>query len=310
METGRFHTPVLLGEALALLAPVPGGTYVDATLGGGGHARAILQQSAPDGRCIGIDADADALNEASRELGGFGTRFLPVHGNFGMLDAILRRCSVREADGILFDLGVSSHQLDEPERGFSFRADEPLDMRMDRTQALNAEQILNTMSADQLASLIRRFGEERQARRIARLLTEERSRRPLRTTGDLAAVVRRAVGPRSAVKSLARVFQAVRIEVNRELDRLAAGLDQSLEVLRPGGRIVVISYHSLEDRIVKDMFREASRSTRPSGTALLPDVAVKPRLRVLTRKPVTASASEERSNPRSRSAKLRAAEKI
>lgn len=310
METGRYHTPVLLEEALALLAPASGGTFVDATLGGGGHARAILERSGPDGRCIGIDADADALNEASRHLGGFGNRFMPVHGNFGMLDDVLRRCSVEKADGILFDLGVSSHQLDAPGRGFSFRTDEPLDMRMDRTQALNAEQILNSMSADELASLIRRFGEERQARRIARHLTEERSRRPLRTTGDLADVVRRAVGPRSAVKSLARVFQAVRIEVNRELERLAAGLDQALEVLRPGGRIVVISYHSLEDRIVKDMFREASRSTRPSGTTLLPDVEIQPRLRVLTRKPLTPSTSEERSNPRSRSAKLRAAEKV
>lgn len=310
MESGRYHTPVLLEEALALLAPASGGTFVDATLGGGGHARAILERSAPDGRCIGIDADEDALKEASGQLAEFGARLTAVHGNFGMLADLLRRCSVREVDGILFDLGVSSHQLDEPARGFSFRSDEPLDMRMDRTQTVDAEKILNTMSADELASLIQRFGEERQARRIARFLTEERARRPLKTTGDLAAIVRRAVGPRSATKSLARVFQAIRIEVNRELDHLASGLDQALSVLRPGGRIVVISYHSLEDRIVKDLFREASRSTRPSGTNLLPDVPVRPRLRILTRKPVTPSTSEERSNPRSRSAKLRAAEKV
>ncbi|MBI4418435.1 MAG: 16S rRNA (cytosine(1402)-N(4))-methyltransferase RsmH [Ignavibacteriales bacterium] len=310
METNRFHTPVLLEESLSLLRPVPGGTYVDATVGGGGHAAAVLDKSLPGGRCIGIDTDREAIAEATTRLASYGNRFVPVLANFGTLDSVLARLSVSEVDGILFDLGVSSHQLDEPSRGFSFRADEPLDMRMDRTQTLHAAEVVNTYTVQELTEVIRRFGEERYAKRVAASIVRSRSKRPLETTGDLASAITQTLGHAAGIKSLARVFQAIRIEVNRELEQLTNGLEHAIRLTRPGGRIVLISYHSLEDRIVKNVFREASRATRPSGTSLLPDVPIRPRVRVLTRKPVEASPFEVRANARARSAKLRAAEKL
>jgi 16S rRNA (cytosine1402-N4)-methyltransferase len=310
LETSRFHTPVLLEEALALLAPVPGGTYVDATLGGGGHARAILERTSPSGRCIGFDVDADALTEASRRLSPAGSRFVAVHANFSALEAELARLSVERIDGILFDLGVSSHQLDEPSRGFSFRSDEPLDMRMDRRRHLDAAQVVNTYDLGDLAGILRRFGEERHAGRVARSIVQHRARHRLTTTGELASVVKQALGRAAGIKSLARVFQAIRIEVNNELESLAGALEQAVRLTRGGGRIVVISYHSLEDRIVKDAFREASRTTRRPATALLPDTPVQPLVRILTRKPVGASPEEVKLNPRARSAKMRAVERL
>jgi 16S rRNA (cytosine1402-N4)-methyltransferase len=310
LETKRFHTPVLLEESLLFLRPTTGGTYIDATVGGGGHAAAVLDKSLPGGRCIGIDADTEAIAEATTRLASYGNRFIPVLANFGTLDSVLARLSVSDVDGILFDLGVSSHQLDEPSRGFSFRADEPLDMRMDRTQTLHAAEVVNTYTAQELTEVIRRFGEERYAKRIAASIVRSRSKRPLETTGDLASAITQTLGRAAGIKSLARVFQAIRIEVNRELEQLTNGLEHAIRLTRSGGRIVVISYHSLEDRIVKNVFREASRTTRPSGTSLLPDVPIRPRVRVLTRKPVVASPSEVRANARARSAKLRAAEKL
>lgn len=301
---------MLLEEALALLAPVPGGTFVDATLGGGGHARAILERTSPSGRCIGFDADAEALAEASRRLRPAGERFVAVHANFNALEAELARLSVERIDGILFDLGVSSHQLDEPTRGFSFRFDEPLDMRMDRRQHLDAAQVVNTYDLGELAQILRRFGEERYAGRIARSIVQHRARHRFTTTGDLASVIKRALGKAAGVKSLARVFQAIRIEVNNELESLTEALEQAIQLTRGGGRIVVISYHSLEDRIVKEAFREASRTTRRHATGLLPDTPVRPLVRILTRKPVGASPQEVKRNPRARSAKMRAVERL
>jgi len=289
---------------------MPGKTIVDATLGGGGHAQAILERMGDSGLCLGIDADSDALASASKRLNQFGSRFVPVHDNFGNLRSVLSQRSVDALDGILFDLGMSSHQLDDPSRGFTFRANDILDMRMDRRQDLDAAQVVNTYGLKELEEIFRTFGEEKHARRIASRIVERRQRSAVKSTGEIASVVESVVGTRFAVKSLARVFQALRIEVNRELDRLQEGLRQALDVIRIGGRIVVISYHSLEDRIVKDCFRDAARSVVPSGLKPVPDRLVKPRARILTKKPVEPSAAEIRMNPRARSAKLRAAEKL
>jgi 16S rRNA (cytosine1402-N4)-methyltransferase len=310
LPTVLFHTPVLLHETLFFLAPRPGGNYVDATLGGGGHANAILGKLGSSGSCLGIDADAEALAAASEHLARFGSRFIPVHGNFSDLRNILSRERISSIAGIVFDLGVSSHQLDDASRGFSFRGDEALDMRMDRRQSLRGSDVVNSYSEETLAEIIRTFGEERFARKIAGRIVAHRTRHVIATTGELAEIVTSAVGDRHAVKSLARVFQAIRIAVNRELEGLTAGLTQTLEALEPGGRIVVISYHSLEDRIVKTFFREASRSVERSPSKLLPDKPVAPKLRVLTAKPVGPGKTEVEQNPRSRSAKLRAAERL
>lgn len=310
MSAAPFHTPVLLHEALSYLAPVPGKTIVDATLGGGGHAEAILERIGENGRCFGIDADADALTAACTRLQQFGNRFIPVHDNFGNLRTVLSQHSVSVVDGVLFDLGVSSHQLDDPSRGFSFRVDDILDMRMDRRKDLHAGQIVNTYGLKELEQIFRNYGEEKHAGRIASRLVEQRHRNAIETTGDLASIVEAVVGVRFAVKSLARVFQALRIEVNGELDQLRQGLEQAVRVVQSGGRIVVISYHSLEDRIVKDCFRDAARSVVPSGLKPVPDTIIEPTVKILTKKPVEASAEEIQRNTRARSAKLRAVEKI
>ncbi len=310
MSSTLFHTPVLLHEALSFLDPLPGKTIVDATLGGGGHAQAILERLGDNGLCIGIDADSNALASATHRLTRFGGRFIPVHDNFGNLVSVLSQYSVDLIDGILFDLGVSSHQLDDPSRGFTFRANDTLDMRMDQRQELHAAQVVNTYALKELEEILRTFGEEKHARRIALRIIERRQRNAIETTGELASTVESVVGTRFAVKSLARVFQALRIEVNGELDRLRQSLQQALDVVRTRGRIVVISYHSLEDRIAKDCFRDAARSVVPSGVKPIPDTFIKPRVKILTKKPVEASVAEIRVNPRARSAKLRAAEKL
>lgn len=289
---------------------MPGETIVDATLGGGGHTQAILEKLGDNGRCIGIDADVDALVSASERLKQFGGRFVQIHDNFGNLRSVLSQCSVEAIDGILFDLGVSSHQLDDASRGFTFRASDTLDMRMDRRQDLHAAQVVNTYAVKELEEIFRNYGEEKLAKRIASRIVERRQRIAVETTGDLASIVESVTGSRFAVKSLARIFQALRIEVNGELDRLRQGLQQALDVVRTGGRIVVISYHSLEDRIVKDCFREAARSVVRSGLKPVPDTPINPRIAILTKKPVEASATELGMNPRARSAKLRAAEKL
>jgi 16S rRNA (cytosine1402-N4)-methyltransferase len=287
---------------------MPGETIIDATLGGGGHAQAILEKLGDTGCCLCFDADADALTFASDRLKKFGHRFVPIHDNFGNLRSVLSQRSVDMVDGILFDLGVSSHQLDDASRGFTFRASDTLDMRMDRRQEIHAGQVVNTYAVKELEEVFRKYGEEKFARRIATRIVERRRRAAIETTGDLASLVESVTGTRFSVKSLARIFQALRIEVNGELDRLQQGLEQALGVVRTGGRIVVISYHSLEDRIVKDCFREAARTVLRSGLKPVPDTQIKPRVSILTKKPMEAGATEIRMNPRARSAKLRAVE--
>ncbi len=304
MMPGSYHEPVLLHEALQFLLTDPAGTYLDATTGGGGHAAALARLLTSGGRIVGLDTDADALEAARTALAGATVDLRQT--NFRELRAVLAELRVECLTGALFDLGVSSHQLDDPGRGFSFRADEPLDMRMDRRQALSAGDVVNTYEERRLADLLFQFGEERRSRAIARTIVRSR---PIDTTGALRDAVAGVTGGGPAlVKSLARVFQAVRIEVNGELAALDRALRAATDLLAPGGRLVVISYHSLEDRIVKEWFRGESRAVAldPSPAAAMSI----PRLRTLTRKPVTPGTEELRRNPRARSAKLRAAERL
>ncbi|GAB4337625.1 MAG: 16S rRNA (cytosine(1402)-N(4))-methyltransferase RsmH [Candidatus Abyssubacteria bacterium] len=305
------HKPVLAEEAVELLACRPGSVVVDATVGGGGHAERILRLIGETGRLIGIDGDERAIDLSRRRIGMHPAVTL-VHDNFRNLREIVDRLGVEGLDGVLFDLGLSSLQIEDSQRGFSFTREGPLDMRMDRRQRMTAADIVNTYSESQLAEVIKKYGEEPQARRIARALVRERSRRPIETTARLADIVRRCVatGPRARIDPVTRTFQAIRIEVNSELDNLAEALNEGIALLRQGGRICVISFHSLEDRIVKQTYVRAAR-----GCVCPPEFPQcvcgrKPMLSVLTPKPIRPSSEEVTRNPRSRSARLRAAEKV
>ncbi len=301
-----YHVPALLHEAVEFLISDPGGIFVDGTVGGGGHAEEICRRLTETGRLLCFDADADAIRHASERLAPAGSRVGFVHANVRFLRSELGSLGIRRIDGLLLDLGVSSFQIDEGPKGFSFRTDDPLDMRMDRRQSLTAQTVVNEYPEPDLADLIRQLGEERHAGRIAGRIV---SARPLETTGALAAAVRLAVGDRFLSKSLARVFQAIRIAVNDELSSLKQALADAVGILNPGGRIVVISYHSLEDRIVKEFFRAEAAETIPSGHKYIPDTRREPRLRLITRKPVRPGPEESARNPRVRSAKLRVAER-
>jgi len=295
------HEPVLYNEALAWLDPKPGGRYCDATLGLAGHARAVLERSAPDGRLIGIDRDPSALELARTELQPFGDRVTLVHARFSQARDVLERLNMIPVDGFLVDLGVSSPQLDRPERGFSFRHDGPLDMRMDPTSGESAADLLHRVGEAELAQIIRDYGEERHAARVARAIVEARRAGPVDTTAKLAAVVARAVPGREPGKNPAtRTFQALRIAVNEELDEIDRFLTVAADCLRPGGRLCVIAFHSLEDRIVKRRFR--TLAGRDGGGPAV--------LKILTKHVVVAEQPERLRNPRSRSAKLRAAERL
>lgn len=290
-----------------MLGARPGGTYVDATLGGGGHALEILRQSAPAGRLIGFDRDPQALAAAGRMLAGEAGRVRLVRDNFSGLGRHLSDSAGR-IDGILFDLGVSSPQIDRAGRGFSFMADGPLDMRMGDT-GRTAAAVVNEYSPGQLAEIFRNYGEEREAVRIARAIARQRANDPITTTGRLAAIVR-ATRPAMPAKTLARIFQAIRIEVNDELGALSQALEQAHGLLAHRGRIVAISYHSLEDRIVKEFFRcKAAACTCPPDLPVCVCGRLAGTLAILTPRPVTPDEREQRENPRSRSAKLRAAER-
>lgn len=314
---GFHHIPVLLQETLQALDPKPGGTYLDCTVGGGGHSYEILRRTAPDGRLIGIDQDREALRSAGERLKEFGDRVRLVHGNFGDLAEILRKDEVLREDlikgsaaGALFDLGVSSYQLDEGERGFSYHQDAPLDMRMDPDRGRPASDLIKDLSEAELAGIIREYGEERWASRIAQFIVR---RRPIRTTGELVEAVKAAIpaaARRTGPHPARRTFQAIRIAVNDELGALERGLRAAVDILNPGGRIAVITFHSLEDRIVKRIFAEMARGCQcPPGTPVCV-CGGEPLLALINRKPVVASEEELEQNPRSRSAKLRAAERL
>lgn len=300
----------MLHEVIEYLVTTRDGIYVDGTLGGGGHAEKICERLSSNGVLIGIDADADAHREAQERLKHFRSSIQLVHDNTSHIGTILRSKQISTIHGLLLDLGVSSFQLDEAAKGFSFRGDERLDMRMDRRQTLNAFSVVNTYDEEELANVIYRYGEERLSRSIARTIVRQREERPIATTGELARIVERSVGGKHAVKSLARVFQSIRIEVNNELERLRSILSDSLAFLAVGGRIVVISYHSLEDRIVKNFFNDRAATSIPSGNIYQPDTPRHPDIRIITKKPITASDEEQERNPRSRSAKMRVAERM
>jgi len=302
-----FHESVLREEVLRFLLTDRSGTYVDGTLGGGGHAEGICRALGEHGRLIGFDRDAEAIDAARERLRPFGGAVTLVRENFADMGSVLGAMGVRSVAGILLDLGISSHQVDTPGRGFSFRPGGALDMRMDTREAVSARDVVNTYGEERLAAILREYGEERAARRIARAIVMAR---PLATAGDLAGVVRECVGERFLTKSLARVFQAIRIEVNGELGHLRRVLAGVPDLLARGGRCVVISYHSLEDRVVKECFRAEAADRIPSAHRLVPDQQRTPRLALLTRKPVGASDEETARNTRARSAKLRAAERM
>jgi 16S rRNA (cytosine1402-N4)-methyltransferase len=285
------HIPVLKNEIIQYLDPKPGGRFIDATLGAGGHTREILERTGPDGRVLAIDQDESALSNAKAMLESFGSRVVFVHSNFRTVGQIAEEHGFLDCDGVLADIGISSMMVDDPSRGFSFMREGPLDMRMDRTQTLTAADVVNTYSEKEIADIIYRFGEERRSRPIARSIV--RSRPLEQTTALVRAIERVSGGPRyGQIHPATRTFQGLRIYVNDELQSLEGFLDSSMATVRSGGRVVVISFHSLEDRIVKQKFRASAVPGR-----------------VLTKKIVTATDEEVRSNPRARSAKLRAWEK-
>lgn len=295
-------------EVLEWLQPKPGGIYLDGTLGGAGHAKLVLE-AAPDIRLIGLDRDPAALAKAETVLKSYGHQVSLHHRTFDQAGEVLQSLGVEALDGMLLDLGVSSHQLDTPERGFSFRHDAPLDMRMNPTVGETAADIVNQWEEQELSKIFFQYGEERYARRIARRIVERRQEEPLTRTGEFAELIRDAVpgGRRpSRIHPATRVFQALRIQVNQELEQVETGVARAIDLLRPGGRLVVISFHSLEDRIVKNLFREQAK-----GCICPPRLPVcqcnhRPKVKILTRKGVRATEAELEMNVRSRSAVLRA----
>lgn len=293
----EFHRPVMVAELLEVLAILPGQVVVDATVGGGGHAEAVLEAMEGRGKLIGIDCDLEAIAAARTRLSRFGNAVSLIHGKFSELDTLLDRVRIQKADRIYFDLGVSSHQLEKPERGFSFLRDAPLDMRMDQTRGETAAELLNRLSETELSEIFFRYGEERHGRRVAREIVRRRKKgEDLGRTRVLAKLAEAVVGRRGArVHPATRIFQALRIAVNHELEELLESLGSSLARLASAGRMAVISYHSLEDRMVKNFFREK----HAAGA-----------LKILTKKPIRPSQEEIKSNIRSRSAKLRGAEKV
>jgi 16S rRNA (cytosine1402-N4)-methyltransferase len=304
-----MHKSVLLQEIITALQPHAGSIYLDGTVGGGGHATALLEASMPDGQLFGLDRDQSALELARDQLAQFGHRVHLFHANFDQLVQVANKHKIPRADGIVLDLGVSSMHLDQPERGFSFQTDGPLDMRMDPSQGQTAADLLNSLPEDELANLIYRYGEERHSRRIARAIIRAR---PIRRTIELAQVVARASrsgrSDRTKIHPATRTFQALRIAVNDELGALERALPQALECLKPGGRLAVISFHSLEDRIVKQYFRQEAQDCICPPEQPVCTCRHKATIDIITKRPITPSLDEIDANPRARSAKLRVVE--
>lgn len=307
------HVPVLLEECIDGLNINPDGIYVDGTLGGAGHSSEICKRLSPNGMLIGIDRDEEALRVSSKRLERFDCKKAFVHGNYSDIKNILRELDIEEIDGALLDLGVSSYQLDNPERGFSYMNDAALDMRMDRSEGMTAYDIVNEYSKDELYRIIKSYGEERWASRIADFIVKARREKPIETTFELVEVIKAAV-PASARRNgphpAKRTFQAIRIEVNDELGGVKRAVDDFIDVLAPKGRFAIISFHSLEDRIVKDAYSE-----RENPCVCPPEIPIcvcgkRPEIRKINKKPIVPSESQEDENPRARSAKLRVCEKL
>ena len=308
------HTPIMVEQVLSLLEPQRGGVFVDGTLGGGGHAQAVLSLLPTGAKLYGIDRDAAAIAAATERLKPFGMRFIPIRGNFRRMAELLREQGETGADGILLDLGVSSHQLDTPERGFSYHDDAPLDMRMDASAPFSAYDVVNGYSADDLCRIIRDYGEERYASRVARAIVRVRETQgPIAGTVRLAEIVKSAIpaaNRREGPHPARRTFQALRIEVNGELEGLEAAIESAHNLLRSGGRMAVITFHSLEDRIVKQAFKRFENPCTCDPRAPICTCGRRPTVRILTKKPIEAGEAELNQNPRARSAKLRAIEKL
>ena len=314
------HIPVLCDKVIDFLSPKSDGVYIDGTVGLGGHSAAILETSAPNGRVIGIDLDVEALSIAESRLHVFGERFSLINGNFAEMDVLLEtRHSIHAVDGIVLDLGVSSLQLDTPHRGFSFNHTGPLDMRMNARQMLNSERetditamrVVNNSPMDALVDIFKRYGEERFARRIAHRIIQTRQATPIMTTTQLAEIVKQAV-PKgvSKIHPATRVFQALRIHINAELENLETGLDIAIQLLRQGSCLCIITFHSLEDRIVKHYFQKCARTCICPPKTPICICEHTASLEVLTKRPISPDAVEVQHNPRARSAKLRVARKL
>ncbi len=307
------HESVLLGETLELLAPRPGELAVDGTLGAGGHAEALLEAVAPRGRVFGIDRDQRALTIASERLNRFGERFVPLHGDHCDLRKLLESRNVPSVDRMIFDLGVSSMQLDDPARGFSFLHDGPLDMRMDPSSGESAAELVARLDESEIREILWRFGEEKQSRRIARAIVGRRELEPIRTTRQLAALVETTLGPaarRYKLHPATRTFQALRITVNGELEGLEALVVDAVDLLNPGGRLAVIAFHSLEDRVIKRTLKRLAHRCECPPRLPVCGCGKQDLIRLVTSRPVRPSSEEARRNPRSRSARLRVAERL
>lgn len=312
-EESFKHIPVLLDEVIEYLKPQPGQLMVDCTAGGGGHSEAILERLLPGGRLIALDQDAEAVKAAGKKLEGLGTEnFLVIQTNFRYLKDVFQGNCTENADGILVDLGVSSYQLDEKERGFSYQQDAPLDMRMDQTIDYTAADLLNQASQEELARIIWEYGEERWAKRIAEFIAAERKKRAIITTGDLVDVIKKAV-PKGARREgphpAKRTFQAIRIAINNELEVIETVIEQGVEILKPGGRMAIITFHSLEDRIVKKMFQNLAKGCTCPQDFPVCVCGKKAIVRIVTPKPILPKEEELLNNSRARSAKLRVIEK-
>lgn len=304
-----YHTPVMLDQVVEALQPAPGKSFLDGTIGGGGHAEALLERTGPDGKLVGLDVDAEALAAAAARLARFGGRVLLVRANFSDMRRVCENLS--GVDGVLFDVGVSSRQFDSAERGFSFQQDGPLDMRMDRSQGRTAADILREASYEELARIFRVYGEEPAAKRLAAAIVQAREHQPITRTRQLAGLIERVKGRgRRSLHPATQSFQALRIVVNDELAQLNCGLEAALDVCKPGGRLAVIAFHSLEDRIVKDFMRRKSADcVCPPGLPVC-RCGQRRQLRLVSRKPIWPDAAEVGRNPRARSARLRVAERI
>ena len=312
-ESGVYHVPILVDDVLSLLAPERGGIFVDGTLGGGGHAEAVLSRLPEGSRLYGIDRDDDALKESTARLMRFSDRFTAIKGNFFDMKELLLSRGVPQVDGILLDLGVSSHQLDAAERGFSYQKEAPLDMRMDRTAALSAYEVVNGWSKEELKRIFYEYGEERFSDRIAGRIVSQRELHPIETTTELAELIKSAIPGKfrnEPQHPARRVFQAIRIAVNGELDGLWDAIVSAHDLLRPGGRLAILTFHSLEDRIVKNVFRSFESPCTCPKSAPVCICGKTPTARILTRHPITADDDEQQANSRSTCAKLRAIERI
>ena len=309
MSSDSIHQPVIVAETLEALSVQPGGVYLDATVGGGGHAAAMLEASAPTGRVLGIDLDPRSLDVAIQRLQRFGSRFVSIAGNYGDMVSIARSLGVNQVEGVLMDLGFSSRQVGTPGYGFSFQSDEPLDMRYDPAGRLTAAEVVNNYSEQELARVIYEYGEEPRSRHIARRIVGSR---PVQSTAQLAALAASAAGPRRGrrIHPATRTFQAIRIEVNDELGNLALGLAAAVQLLALSGRLAVISYHSLEDRMVKTFMQRQSAQCVCPPQAPVCVCGHQPTLKLVHRRVIKPSAREIQENPRSRSAKLRVAYRV